>query len=87
MSHGGMTCKRAAELLLDYQDGTLDMDDKGRLESHLAHCAACRAFTATYKTTTSLCRRVLAATVPSDVEDRLISFLRSHKGQPGAKKH
>jgi anti-sigma factor RsiW len=79
MSHGAMTCKRAAELLLDYHDGTLDVDDRQELDAHLAQCATCRAFVATYKTTTSLCRKVLSSTVPADIEDRLLSFLRSKK--------
>jgi len=40
---------------------------------------------ATYKKTTSLCHKVMHATVPADIEDRLISFLRGHLGskKPG----
>jgi len=70
-------CKHSAELLLDYTDGALDEDQRASMETHLSACPGCRVLLATYKKTTSLCRKALHAAVPQDVEDRLISFLRS----------
>jgi anti-sigma factor RsiW len=78
-AHPPMTCKRTAELLCDYQEGMLDADDKEVIDSHMAQCAQCRAFVATYRATTALCKKVLSAAVPSDLEGKLMSFLRSHK--------
>jgi anti-sigma factor RsiW len=71
-----MNCKRAAELLLDYYDGSLDADDVLVLETHMSVCGPCRACAATYKATTKLCKKALASAVPADCEDRLLSFLR-----------
>jgi anti-sigma factor RsiW len=71
-----MNCKHCTELLLDYVDGALDTDDVVIVDSHLSVCAGCRACAATYKATTKLCKRALAAAVPQDTEDRLLKFLR-----------
>ncbi|MCC6809062.1 MAG: zf-HC2 domain-containing protein [Deltaproteobacteria bacterium] len=72
-----MNCKRIAELLLDYHDGTLDADDVLVVETHMTACGPCRACAATYKATSKLCKKTLAAAVPQDCEDRLLSFLRA----------
>ena len=71
-----MNCKRIAELLLDYHDGTLDADDVLVVETHMTACGPCRACAATYKASIKLCKRALASAVPHDTEDRLLKFLR-----------
>jgi anti-sigma factor RsiW len=72
-----MTCKSVAEQLLDYLDGELTEADTRDFETHLGDCATCRALLATYKKTTSLCRKTLLAGVPKELEDRCLSFLRA----------
>lgn len=76
-----MNCKRAAELLLDYYDGSLDADDVLTLETHMSACNTCRACAATYRATTKLCKMTLSSAVPQDTEERLLSFLRGKLGK------
>jgi anti-sigma factor RsiW len=38
-----MNCEHCEALIDDYVDGTLEAPDRGRIESHLSACAACRA--------------------------------------------
>lgn len=72
-----MNCRRAAELLLDFLDGELELAVSQELELHLHACQPCKVLVGTYKKTTILCRKALLAHVPADLEDRLVSFLRS----------
>lgn len=37
-----MNCEHCQAVIDDYVDGTLDAADRGRVEAHLASCAACR---------------------------------------------
>ena len=73
-----MTEKRAAELLLDYVDGTLDAEMTAAFERFVADNAGFRAFVATYRTTLELTKRALEQNVPPDAEQRTLNFLRSH---------
>ena len=75
-------CKRCAELLLEYSDDTLDAEAKIEFESHMQACECCRVLMATYKKTSSLCCAALKATVPKDVEERVVSFLRGKLRAP-----
>jgi anti-sigma factor RsiW len=38
-----MNCEHCHAVIDDYVDGTLDAGDRGRVEAHVASCAACRA--------------------------------------------
>jgi len=71
------TCQECLDLLTDYVDGELPSDLQGRLEEHFGDCQPCEDFVATYRATSSVCRKVLARTMPESVAARLRSFLRS----------
>ncbi len=71
-----MNCKHSTELLLEYTDGTLDEAARVDFEHHMERCAGCRILLATYRKTTTLCKKALHAAVPHDVEERVLSFLR-----------
>ena len=49
-----MTCREAIDVLDDYVDGTMPPDVAAELERHLADCAPCRAYLATYRKTREL---------------------------------
>ena len=49
-----MTCKQLVELLEQFLAGELPVDVRGTLESHLATCANCRCYLASYKSTVRL---------------------------------
>ena len=70
-----MTCRDAADFMLDYLAGTLDADTNARFELHLRRCGNCVEYLAQYQRTIELGRRafdddsVLAvlAGVPEDL--------------------
>lgn len=71
------TCKDSIHALLEYLDGDMSADEARELEAHLNGCSPCVEFVRTYRETTGLCKRALAAKMPSEVADRLKGFLQS----------
>lgn len=76
MSHAS-TCKECLDLLTDYVDGQLEPSVQQALDAHLHACPPCEDFVATYKATSSVCRKALARAMPESVASRLRDFLRS----------
>ena len=80
MSHAS-TCKECLDLLTDYVDGNLDAEVQRALDAHLGACSPCEDFVATYKATSSLCRKALARAMPESVAEKLRTFLRAEIGK------
>jgi anti-sigma factor RsiW len=78
------TCQDCIDLLADYVDETLPEDMKSRLEEHLGGCQPCEDFLSTYRATTSVCRKVMARSIPDSVATRLHAFLRQEIGKDKA---
>jgi anti-sigma factor RsiW len=70
------TCKDSIDVLLLYLDGEMPPEDVRALEEHLGCCAPCVEFLRTYRDTTNLCKRALAAKMPESVAASLQDFLR-----------
>ncbi len=79
------TCKDAITLLLDYVDGALPPDVRGRLEAHFGDCSPCEEFLQSYKATPGLCRKALEHSMPDSVANKLSDFLKKElgKAKPG----
>lgn len=69
-------CKELVNLLGDYVDDTLPAADKSAVDGHMHQCAPCMAFLKQYRFAPSAAREVLLKEVPSDLENRLLSFLK-----------
>ena len=72
------TCKNAVDLLLQYVDGDMPPEERTALEAHFSGCTPCEEFLASYKATSSLCKKSLAVKMPQNVADSLTSFLRKN---------
>jgi anti-sigma factor RsiW len=70
-------CKDCVELLGDYADGALTVDQTAALESHLSLCMPCVTFLRTYKATSRLSRQKLHQDIPEELVASLHSFLGS----------
>ncbi len=82
-SRDGMySCKESIELLLEYLDGSMSPDEAEHLSKHLAACPPCVEFLKTYKATSGLCKRALAAKMPEELSRRLTDFLRQKTKAP-----
>jgi anti-sigma factor RsiW len=71
-----IVCVSGVELLMDYLEGVLSAEVRAALDEHVAGCARCAAFVASYCETPRVLRESTAATLPPDVEASLKSFLR-----------
>jgi anti-sigma factor RsiW len=79
MTH--VACASGVELLMDYLEGTLPAEVSADLEAHVAGCPRCTAFLASYRETPRILREASAVTLPPDLEDSLLRFLRSRRGR------
>lgn len=71
------TCASGVELLMDYLEGVLPAEVNAALEQHVAGCARCTAFVASYQATPRILRDATTTNLPVDVEASLQAFLRA----------
>lgn len=71
-----MECRRIAELLVDYLEGTLPKRTVELLEWHIDGCAPCVAFVNTYRGTVNATRALRDVGIPSELKTRLLAVLR-----------
>ncbi len=69
-------CRECVELLQDFLEGDMPDEDRKHLEEHLAACPPCVEFLRTYRATPQICRKALAARMPSELAAKLKAFLR-----------
>ena len=72
-----IVCVSGVELLMDYLEGVLAADVRAALDEHVAGCARCAAFVASYCETPRVLRESTATPLPADVEASLKAFLRA----------
>lgn len=74
---GGLWCAEVLELLPDYLDGSLSVDDRAAAEAHLAACSWCSEFGGRYAATVAALQGALKTREPdAQVLDRLHQRLR-----------
>ena len=72
-----VTCQAGVRYLMDYLEGAVPGPLRVELESHVAGCALCRAFIASYRETPRILREATERT-PSPAQRRAIArFLHS----------
>ncbi len=72
-----MNCHQIVDLLVDYLDGELAVEQEQRLEEHLENCPPCVDFIESYQKTATVCRRALTVEMPGAVKSTLFAFLRT----------
>lgn len=70
-----MTCREVIGLLADYLEQSLPVDATAALELHLADCAPCRAYLATYTKTRAIGAEAQRVEMPDEMKTRLRRFL------------
>jgi hypothetical protein len=73
-----MQCRRIAELLGDYLEGTLPKRTAELLEGHIDGCPPCVAFVNTYRGTVNATRTLQDVAIPPELKARLLTFLEQH---------
>lgn len=77
-----LTCRDVIDLLVDYLETALAPEVLAGLEAHLADCAPCRAYLATYRATISLSARAQRTAMPDELRQRLRAFLLERLREP-----
>jgi anti-sigma factor RsiW len=75
-----LVCASGVGLLMEYLEGTLTPDVRAELDAHVAGCARCQAFVASYRETPRIVREASPVIVPADLGESLLKFLRSRRG-------
>ena len=70
-------CQGLVDLLGDYVDEQLPGDLKAAVDGHMGQCAPCMAFLKQYRFAPQAVRNHLLHKVPVDLENRLLSFLKT----------
>lgn len=70
-------CQRLESLIGDYVDDQLPDNVKGAVDHHMSQCAPCMHFLRQYRFAPEAARKMLLQQVPQQLEERLLSFLRS----------
>jgi anti-sigma factor (TIGR02949 family) len=70
-----MTCREAIEKLVEYLDVELSPAGRAEFEAHLAICAACRSYVATYAKTRDLVAKINRVDIPDTLKSRLRELL------------
>jgi anti-sigma factor RsiW len=80
----GVTCASGVDLLMDYLEGVLADDARSAIEAHVAHCARCVAFIASYREVPRILREATAPALPADLQESLRARLRAERRNDGA---
>lgn len=67
MNRDDVACRQVVEVLTDYLEGVLPVEDRAALEQHLVLCEECATFLDQLRTTIGLTGRLRAEDVPDAV--------------------
>ena len=73
-----LTCKEVVEIVDDYLEGRMSIEDRTRFEQHLVYCVGCSAYVAQMRQTIALAG---AAKEPADekAQEELVRLFRGWK--------
>ncbi|HEX9821906.1 MAG TPA: zf-HC2 domain-containing protein [Methylomirabilota bacterium] len=77
-----MTCRELIDVLADYLEQSLGGDVAAELERHLADCAPCRAYLATYARARAIGAEAQRVEMPEEMKVRLRRFLLARLERP-----
>jgi predicted anti-sigma-YlaC factor YlaD len=76
MSERALTCHEVIELLSTYIEGGLTVDDRRRVDEHLALCDGCTTYLEQMRETIRLSGMVTEEQVPEDEKTALLAAFR-----------
>jgi anti-sigma factor RsiW len=74
-----LECRRIAELLADYIDGTLPRETRELIDWHIEGCPPCVAFVNTYRGTIDAAKKLRDTTIPPELKQRLLNVLQNRQ--------
>jgi predicted anti-sigma-YlaC factor YlaD len=74
-----MTCQELSEIVTDYLEGAMSLQDRIRFDLHLAVCPECRRYVEQMRQTVEAVGRVPPEPIPPEVEAKLLERFRDWK--------
>jgi anti-sigma factor RsiW len=71
-----LTCAELVELVTDYLEGALPLDERGRFEEHLATCGGCSVYLEQMQTTIAAAGRLREEELDPQARDELLAAFR-----------
>ena len=75
-----IVCMSGVEVLMEYMEGAVAPDVRAAIEAHVAGCARCEAFIASYCETPRIVREATSVEMPADLEASLLAAIRAARG-------
>jgi anti-sigma factor RsiW len=75
-SHDHITCQEVVELVSDYLDEAMSVDEASLFEQHLNFCDGCVWYVDQLRTTISAAARIREEDLEPDARDRLMAAFR-----------
>jgi predicted anti-sigma-YlaC factor YlaD len=79
MFPGEFTCKELVELVTDYFEGALPVEERLRLEEHLVMCSWCRDYIDQMRATIATTGRLREEDIEPAMRDRLLEAFRDFR--------
>jgi len=74
-----VACVSGVDLLMDYLEGVLPAQTVAALDGHVAGCARCQAFIASYRATPKIFRESTDVRLPEGLESKLMAWLKDRR--------
>lgn len=78
-----LSCSELVELVTDYLEATLSLDERTRFELHLVYCEPCRTYLAQMRQAVAVAGRLAEAWIGPDVRRELLEVFRAWKRERG----
>jgi anti-sigma factor RsiW len=78
------TCKKVIlDLLIEYEEGAMEADDRSQFERHIEMCPPCVHFLTTYRATGRTLRLLKPEEIPPDLAKSVLAFVRARTRREG----
>jgi predicted anti-sigma-YlaC factor YlaD len=82
MFPGELTCKELVELVTEYFEGALPIEERIRLEEHLVMCSWCRTYLEQMRETIATTGTLREEDIEPEVRERLLDAFRGFRTAP-----
>jgi len=72
-----LTCKEVVELVTDYLEGAMILEERARFEEHLAFCDGCVNYVGQIRATIRSTAELTEESIPPSLRDELVKTFRN----------
>jgi predicted anti-sigma-YlaC factor YlaD len=76
-----LTCKEIVELVTDYLEGRMSLEDRSRFEQHLTYCSGCSSYLQQIRQTMAVTGAVQEDALTPEMQEDLVRLFRGWKGK------